>query len=77
MTLPKFLRDSEPLSGAIAHHRQGFSGGGIFALVIAPDGSGLICRPVVGETTDCERLSRNEVVQALTELYGLTAFNGN
>ncbi|MDW9595762.1 hypothetical protein GOA63_26660 [Sinorhizobium meliloti] len=77
MKLSKSPLDSEPLSDAIARRRQGFSGGGIFALVVAPDGSGLICCPVAGKTTGCERLSRDDMVQALTEVYGLAAFKGN
>ncbi|WP_234888125.1 hypothetical protein [Sinorhizobium medicae] len=67
----------EPLPEAIARHRQSFGDGDIFALVIAPDGSGLICRPVAGQKTECQRLSHDEVVQAVTELYGLSAFKGN
>jgi hypothetical protein len=67
----------EPLPDVLARHRHGF-GGGFLALVIAPDGSGLSCRPVSGETTDCERLSRDEMIEAIVELYGgLASFRRN
>ncbi|MCA1365809.1 hypothetical protein I6F15_00070 [Bradyrhizobium sp. BRP14] len=69
--------EREPLPEAIARYRQSFSGDGFIALVVTPDGAGLLCRPISGKTTDCERLTRDEMVRALTEIYGLAAFKGN
>ncbi|MQX70035.1 hypothetical protein [Sinorhizobium meliloti] len=79
MTLEtKFLvRDNEPLPEAFQRHHEGFSGDGFIALVIAFDGSGLLCRPAAGETTECERLSRDDMVAALVDIYGLATFRGH
>lgn len=76
MKLSKSNRDSEPLSNAIARYGQTFGGGGIFAFVIMPDGSGFHCVPA-GESMDAERLNRDQMIEKLIELFGASVFRTN
>ncbi|MDW9440919.1 hypothetical protein GOA54_05775 [Sinorhizobium meliloti] len=70
------MNESQTLADEFAHYRQSFAGGGVFALVTMPDGSGFLCQPA-GENMDAERLTRDQMLEKLTELYGLSAFRRN
>jgi hypothetical protein len=64
----KSLRDSKPQSDSIPRRRS-FSGGDLFALVVMPDGTGFFCVPVDDEMA-ATRLSRDEMIKKLIEVYG-------
>ncbi|APG91056.1 hypothetical protein [Sinorhizobium americanum] len=66
----------EDLADALARDSKRFFGGDLFAVVIMPDGTGFHCVPA-GESMDAERLSRDEMIEKLIELFGPSAFRTN
>ncbi|MDX0257770.1 hypothetical protein GOC32_22790 [Sinorhizobium meliloti] len=66
----------ELLPDAVARHRHAFGGGGIWAVVIMPDGSSFLCREADGGAMDAERLDHRQTIAKLIEMYGLSAFKG-
>ncbi|WP_234838110.1 hypothetical protein [Sinorhizobium medicae] len=66
----------ELLPEAVQRHRHAFGGGGIWAVVIMPDGSSFLCREADGGAMDAERLDHRQTIAKLIEMYGLSALKG-
>ncbi|UFX00307.1 hypothetical protein SmedWSM1115_10825 [Sinorhizobium medicae WSM1115] len=66
--------EEESLPEAFERHHS-FGGGGLFALIIMPDGSGFHVVPDADmETAQSTRLSSAEMLAEIMQLYGVSAF---
>ncbi|MDX0572109.1 hypothetical protein CN072_29400 [Sinorhizobium meliloti] len=55
--------------------RAGY-GTDVFILAVTPNGSSFLCRPTGPDDMSAERLSREDTVAAIIEIFGLSAFRG-
>ncbi|RVG08624.1 hypothetical protein [Sinorhizobium meliloti] len=79
MTSEAFIQaEEESLPEAFERSRHSFGGGGLFAIIVLPDGSSFRVVPDADmETAQSTRLSSAETIAELMMLYGVSAFRVN